>query len=100
MKIDATTYQKLPEHLKALFQQAPNPSREEVVSLFPETAGQQGKVIGVEPSTPAKNVYGEYGRIAFDKRGDKGSASSFFYCAEGQQAGQGRREQPSDSQTY
>ena len=36
MKIDATAYQKLPEHLKALFQQVPNPSRDEVLAGFPD----------------------------------------------------------------
>lgn len=35
MKIDAETYQKLPEYLKALFQKSPNPSSEEVLAGFP-----------------------------------------------------------------
>jgi len=35
MKIDAETYQKLPEHLQALFQKAQNLSREEVLAGFP-----------------------------------------------------------------
>jgi site-specific DNA-methyltransferase (adenine-specific) len=54
---------------------------EEAVRGFPETAGQQAAVRGCEPSTPAKNVYGEYGRHAFPARGDSGSAARFFYCA-------------------
>ena len=51
MKIDATTHQKLPEHLKALFQQAPNPSRDEVLALFPDSDG-------AGPSLPRVKVTG------------------------------------------
>lgn len=58
MKIDATTFAKLPEHLQALFDKAPNPGRDEVLAAFPQAKGQQGAVTGSEPS-----------------------ASRFFYCA-------------------
>lgn len=85
MKIDATTHQKLPEHLKALFQQAPNPSRDEVIALFPNSNG-------AGPSLPRVKVTG-YGagigsgesaytggeRIPFSA--GSGSAARFFYCA-------------------
>lgn len=55
---------------------------EEVVSLFPESKGQQGNVKGTEPSHTGQNgVYGEYGRVESQKRGDGGSAARFFYCA-------------------
>lgn len=54
---------------------------EEVVNLFPQSSGQQADVKGTEPSVPAKNTYGEYGRKAMDARGDSGSAARFFYCA-------------------
>lgn len=81
MKIDATTYQKLPEHLKALFQQAPNPSREEVLAGFPESKAG-GSVSGKEPSkTGTANCYGEYERVPFAGHDDTGSAARFFYCA-------------------
>lgn len=81
MKIDATTYQKLPEHLKALFQQAPNPSREEVLAGFPESKAG-GSVSGKEPSkTGTANCYGEYERVPFTGHNDTGSAARFFYCA-------------------
>ena len=55
----------------------------EVVSLFPDSKGQQGDVRGTEPSRTGVNTncYGEYGRIATQKRGDSGSAARFFYCA-------------------
>lgn len=83
MKIDATTYQKLPEHLKALFQQAPNPSREEVLSVFP-----QGRSSGV--FSPKDHHNGGYvqGVTNFGGKGipstmysDTGSAARFFYAA-------------------
>jgi len=57
-----------------------------VLDLFPLSKGQQGDVRGTEPSTPAKNTYGEYGRHIFDKRGDNGSAARFFYCAKASKA--------------
>lgn len=55
---------------------------DEVVSLFPESKGQQGDVKGTEPSHTGQNgIYGEYGRVESSKRNDKGSAARFFYCA-------------------
>lgn len=55
---------------------------EEVLEHFPEAPGQMGNVSGDEPSVPAKNVYGTFGRSpASTLRGDSGSAARFFYCA-------------------
>jgi site-specific DNA-methyltransferase (adenine-specific) len=55
---------------------------EEVVGLFPESNGQQGKVTGKEPSSEVNSVYGDFnGRPATAPRGDTGSAARFFYCA-------------------
>jgi DNA modification methylase len=54
---------------------------EEVVALFPNEAGASAPVLGTEPSTPAKNVYGEYKRGGGAFHGDTGSAARFFYCA-------------------
>lgn len=57
---------------------------DEVVGLFPNSKGQQGDVRGTEASKTGgegTNCYGEYNRIATQKRGDSGSASRFFYCA-------------------
>lgn len=60
---------------------------EEVVSLFPESKGQQGAVRGTEPSkTGDANCYGEFGRVPFSARGDGGSAARFFYCAKASKA--------------
>lgn len=81
MKIDATTYQKLPEHLKALFQQAPNPSREQVLAGFPTSASPW---IG-NPNTGAKGgkMFGGSDQAINEKPEyrDAGSAARFFYCA-------------------
>lgn len=58
---------------------------DEVVSLFPESAGQQGDVRGTEPSRTGgegTNCYGEYGpRTNSPVRGETGSAARFFYTA-------------------
>ena len=82
MKIDAETYQKLPEHLKALFQKAPNLSRDEVVGLFPANAGASAPVKGTEASKASVgNVTGERERVPGAFHADSGSASRFFYCA-------------------
>jgi DNA modification methylase len=55
---------------------------DEVLALFPQSKGQQGDVRGTEKSrTGDENAvcYGEYGRVAFSKRSDSGSAARFFY---------------------
>lgn len=57
---------------------------DEVLAGFPQSAGAQGNVQGTEPSNTGgegTNCYGEYGRVASQKRGDSGSAARFFYCA-------------------
>ena len=55
---------------------------DDVVALFPDSAGQSGAVRGTEPSkTGDANCYGEFGRVPFAARGDAGSAARFFYCA-------------------
>jgi hypothetical protein len=55
---------------------------DEVVGLFPESNGQQGKVTGKEPSSKTNAIYGDFnGRPATNPREDSGSAARFFYCA-------------------
>ena len=54
---------------------------EEVLAGFPAKAGAAAPVKGSEGSNPAKNTYGEYGRVAGAFHGDTGSAARFFYCA-------------------
>ena len=82
MKIDATTFAKLPEHLKVLFSKAPNPGRDEVVDCFPEKAGASAPVKGTEASRASVgNITGERDRVPGAFHGDTGSAARFFYCA-------------------
>jgi len=57
----------------------------EVVAGFPSEAGAFAPVKGTEPSAPATNVYGEFGRSASVHHGDSGSAARFFYSAKADQ---------------
>lgn len=83
MKIDATTFAKLPEHLQALFDKAPNPGRDEVVGAFPVTGPSNVR----RPTGEA--IYGGNSlnsAVTTDTtvRGvsdNGGSAARFFYCA-------------------
>ena len=87
MKIDATTFAKLPEHLQALFDKAPNPGRDEVVAQFPAQAGASAPVKGTEASRASVGrVTGERERVAGAFHGDTGSAARFFYCAKASKA--------------
>jgi site-specific DNA-methyltransferase (adenine-specific) len=53
---------------------------DEVVGLFPQSAGQQGALNGTEPSSKTSNAYGEFAaRAPMLPRGDTGSAARFFY---------------------
>lgn len=56
---------------------------DDVVSAFPDSAGQQGDVRGTEPSEPlGANTYGRMsGRVSSAARNDSGSAARFFYSA-------------------
>ncbi len=55
---------------------------EEVLALFPESAGQMGDLRGHSKDRKSKGIYGDMS-AAHDalKRGDSGSAARFFYCA-------------------
>jgi len=55
---------------------------DEVVSLFPAHAGAFAPVLGIEPSSSTKAVYGQINRQASNAfHDDTGSAARFFYCA-------------------
>jgi len=84
MQIDEKTFNAMPERLRALFEKAPNPGKEEVVAGFP--ADRPGAV-----SNGRKGVqgacYGERGAMSQNPgRGDSGSAARFFYCAKASRA--------------
>lgn len=80
LRIDAATYERMPERLQRLFYLVPG--SDEVVACFPESAGQSGVVTELEPSTSTRNVLGLYGeRAAAIPRDDAGSAARFFFSA-------------------
>jgi hypothetical protein len=75
--ITETLYKKMPDDIKACFNQLPNPSSEEVRECFPESNGSQTTKVG--------KTYGETdGRSYLQTKphgvniNDKGSASRFF----------------------
>ena len=74
MKIDATTFAKLPDHLKALFIKAPNPGSDEVLAGFPQ-AKATGYGDGVVGTGRSDYLGGPRTKV------DSGSAARFFYCA-------------------
>jgi len=64
---------------------------DEVVSMFPQSAGQQRDVLGTEPSRLTNGIYGEFSnRPAAPARNDTGSAARFFYVAKA--SGEDRNE--------
>lgn len=53
----------------------------EVISLFPDSKGQQGDVRGTEPSGVTNEIYGKFnGRVPAPARNDSGSAARFFHA--------------------
>ncbi|WP_176384289.1 site-specific DNA-methyltransferase [Janthinobacterium lividum] len=59
----------------------------EVVALFPVQAGASAPVMGAEPSSMTKSVFGQINRQASNAfHGDTGSAARFFYCAKASRA--------------
>lgn len=89
MKIDATTFAKLPEHLQALFDKAPNPGRDEVVAGFPVTGPSRASMRGVGLTGDDAKVYGKGDPEFNTPRGHNdngGSAARFFYCAKASKA--------------
>ena len=79
MKIPESTFKRLPEHLKALFNKLPNPGSEEVVGAFP--ASKDG--VAVRSNSGGNTFGGNNPKPAMEDMGytDTGSAARFFYCA-------------------
>jgi len=85
MKIPESTFKRLPEHLKALFNKLPNPGSDEVLAAFPDAPGQQ-RSTGPEFERNAQ-VYGKFAGVSqHHPRNDTGSAARFFYCAKASKA--------------
>ena len=81
MQINETTYNAMPAHLRALFVKLPNPGKEEVVALFPESNSS------ATPRNRKPKEDREHWRMGggqyndSTEYGDTGSAARFFYCA-------------------
>ena len=78
LRIDASTYERLPEHLKQLFRYVTG--SDEVVELFPYNESRRG-IVTSRPGTIYGNGAGlpsHTGVYGFD---DAGSAARFFYTA-------------------
>lgn len=88
MKIDATTFAKLPDNLQALFVKARNPGRDEVLAAFPQAPGQLAKASTSDTQRAGQNAYGVMARGSNgqEPRNDAGSAARFFYCAKASRA--------------
>lgn len=80
MKIDTETYQKLPEHLKALFQTVQNLSRHEVRAAFPESSVTGNRTERSQSATVAGTAWLSDNHKSTEYT-DQGSAARFFYCA-------------------
>lgn len=77
MKIDATTFAKLPEHMQALFIKAPNPGRDDVLAGFPSNV--EGKDNFKHSAT---SIFGSKTKATNYNGNSKstwGSAARFFY---------------------
>ena len=80
--IEEKLYNKMPEDIKACFNELPNPSRDEVVGLFPDSKSSTGKRGG-------QGFHNSLGRPDKERKdgetisghNDSGSAARFFYCA-------------------
>jgi site-specific DNA-methyltransferase (adenine-specific) len=92
VKISAELYNKMPSDLQALFEQCPNPSRDEVVGLFPLTASHDTRDSGGLRDNAKKGDVdfkrGSEGSLPLG-RADSGSAARFFYCAKASKADRG-----------
>lgn len=86
MTIDETIYRKMPKRLQALFRVQPNPTKSEVVAMFPDSAGSGGSVPNVKISGYGDGAVGTGSAEYLGGERTKvdcgtGSAASFFYCA-------------------
>lgn len=91
MRIDEKTYRAMPPNLRRLFVQLPNRERDEVVSLFPQTASGDGAIKRASSTDELGNTGAAFGAESrpigtpMVSYGDEGSAARFFYCAKATQ---------------
>lgn len=84
--IDETLYNKMPDDIKRCFTKDPNPDKDEVLELFPDSKSTGGR-IGNKGS--ALNMCGDRYEAGDPGFGDSGSAARFFYCAKASKAERG-----------
>ena len=83
MRISENTYRTMPVHLQALFSKCPNPSRDEVTALFPQT--KSGAMNSMAKGGQF-NVLGKQYKRLVTNEASSGSAARFFYCAKASRA--------------
>jgi site-specific DNA-methyltransferase (adenine-specific) len=78
-RITEKQFNEMPSELQELYEKLPNPSRDEVVGLFPQT--KSGKAI--RHNSGGNTFGGDNEKPPMEDLGydDSGSASRFFYCA-------------------
>lgn len=89
MKIPESTFNRLPEHLKALFKKLPNPGSEEVVGVFPDSNGSGRARTLNRSAKPDQQGWGMNTTCADAtelRDAGAGSAARFFYCAKASKA--------------
>ena len=84
MIIEESIYNKMPSHIKAYFDKLPNPARDEVLAVFPQTKSGGNRVQRKSKNEGGNNSMNTMMRPAgYTTAGhnDSGSAARFFYCA-------------------
>ena len=79
-RITEKQFNEMPSELQELYEKLPNPSRDEVVGLFPQTKSGKIKPYTEKPINPSSFSFVGREKPAFDYA-DDGSAARFFYCA-------------------
>jgi len=81
-RITEKQFNEMPSELQELYEKLPNPSRDEVVGLFPQTKSGKLKSDCYEKDRENDSMFaggGNYTHKGY--QADSGSASRFFYCA-------------------
>lgn len=88
MQINEKTYAAMPAHLQALFVKLPNPGKDEVVGLFPESS-VTGKRTAKSKAADVAGTDWLTSNHESTEYTDSGSAARFFYCAKASKSDRG-----------
>lgn len=80
MKIEAKVFDRMPDELKALFVKCPNPDKDEVAALFPDSNGS-GSARTLNRGNREVAGWGMADQPGVLRDAGEGSAARFFYCA-------------------